>query len=259
MSEITLPDVYDEPLFYDLVFDQFVEDLPLWTRVAAEARGPLLDLACGTGRVLIPLLEAGADADGIDASSAMLERARAKAQARRLRTLLVVGDMRDFTMPRRYARVISAFNAFAHASTTEDQLRTLRCVREHLEPGGALVMHMSYPTAAYWQEADGEPVKEMEVEREGTGTRLQLWDLRTKDPAQQTQVSRIEYREVDGNNRVVSSRRLTTSQRWVYRWELELLFRIAGFARWEIHGGYRGEPFERVDQQMVAWAWKERA
>src|SRR5438105_1779842 len=206
MSETTLPDVYDEPAFYDLVFDQFVEDLPLWTRVAAEARGPVLDLACGTGRVLVPLLEAGIDADGIDLSSAMLARARFKATAKGFRPRLVAGDMRDFTMPRRYARVISAFNAFAHAATSEDQLRTLRCVCEHLEPGGALVMHMSFPSPSYWQEPDDEPVKEIEVERRDTGTRVQLWDLRTKDPALQLQRSRIEYREVDAAGGVPAPR-----------------------------------------------------
>jgi hypothetical protein len=54
----------------------------------------------------------------------------------------------------------------------------------------------------------------------------------------------------------VGSRRFATSQRWVYRHELELLFRCAGYARWEVFGGFAGEPLTRDDQQMVAWAWK---
>src|SRR5207249_5026859 len=172
-------------------------------------------------------------------------------EAKGYRPRLVAGDMRDFTMPRRYDRVICAFNAFAHADTIEDQIRTLRCVREHLDAGGAFVLHMSYPSPTYWVEPDVDPVMEIEVERPATGTRVQLWDHRTKDPAAQRQSSEIEYREVDATGQVVSSRRLHTSQRWVYRWELELLLRIAGFAHWEIHGGFHGELFERADQQMI--------
>jgi len=257
VSERELPDVYDDPEAYDLVFEQFDEDLPLWLSVGREARGPVLDLACGTGRVLVRLLEQGVDADGLDSAPAMLERARVKAQAKGFTPRLVQGDMRDFTMPRRYTRVLCGFNAFAHAMTIEDQLRTLRCVREHLESGGALVLHTSFPSPSYWLQPDGEPVQEIEVERPGTGTRVQLWDTRTKDPVNQRQRSEIEYREVDAGGRVVASRRLRTEQRWVYRWELELLLRAAGFQRFEIHGGYRGEPLVRPDQPMVAWAWKD--
>lgn len=257
MNESGLPDVYAEAELYDLVFAQFVEDLPFWTRVGHEARGPVLDLACGTGRVLLQLLDQGVDADGLEAAPAMVERARAKAQAKGYKPRLVQGDMRDFTMPRRYARIVCAFNAFAHAMTIDDQLRTLRCAREHLESGGALVVHLSYPAPAYWLEPDSEPVKEIEVERPGTGTRIQLWDTRTKDPVAQRQSSVIEYRELDAAGQVVSSRRATTSQRWVYRWEMELLMRGAGFSRCEIQGGYRGEPLERTDQPMIAWGWKD--
>lgn len=259
MSDAVLPDVYDEPEIYDLVFDGFDEDIPFWLSVARGANGPVLDLACGTGRVLLPLLAAGVDADGLEFASGMVARARAKAQDNGFHARIEQGDMRDFTMPRRYARVLCAFNAFAHADTVEDQLRTLRCVREHLEAGGALVLHMSYPSPAYWSLPDGEPVMEIEVARPATGTRLQMWDQRTKDPVAQRQESEVEYREVDAAGAVVRSRRMRTAQRWVYRWELELLFRTAGFARWEIQGGFHGERFERPDQQMLAWAWKDRA
>jgi len=257
MSGAILADIYAEPELYDLIFDAFDEDLPFWTSVGRDAHGPVLDLACGTGRVLVPLLEQGVDADGLDNAAAMLERARAKARAKGLQPHLVRGDMRDFTMPRRYARVLCPFNAFAHAETTEDQLRTLRCVREHLDPGGALVLHISYPSPSYWLQPDGDPVLEIEVDRPATGTKVQLWDTRTKDPVSQRQLSEIEYREVDAAGRIVTSRRLRTAQRWTYRWELELLLRTAGFSRSEILGGYRGEPLERPDQPMIAWAWKD--
>jgi SAM-dependent methyltransferase len=216
----------------------------------------VLDVGCGTGRVLLRLLEAGVDADGLDASEPMLERARARAAARGFRPALVHADMRDFTMPRRYGRAICAFNAFAHMETPDDQLRALRCIRDHLEPDGALVLHMSYPRPAYWEEPDGVPVLELEITRAENGHRVQMWDTRTKDAAAQRQHSRMEIRELDAGGRVVASHFSETEQRWVYRWELELLLRLAGYAHWEFFGGFAGEPFERADQPLVAWGWR---
>jgi hypothetical protein len=187
----------------------------------------------------------------------MLRQAAAKAKARGLTTKLVEAPMTDFTLPRRYARVICPFNGFAHATGIDDQIRTLRCCREHLEPGGAVVIHMSYPGPSYWMDPDGEPVLETETPTE-SGGRLQLFDTRWKDRVGQCQRSEMEMRELDPEGSVVARRTFTATQRWVYRYEFELLFRLAGFTRWEIHGGFHGEPLERTDQEMIAWGWRER-
>lgn len=247
---------YDAPELYDLLLGGLDFDLPFWVSVGREAGGPVLDLGCGTGRVLIPLLEAGVDADGADASGPMLEEARRKAAARGFRPGLALADMRDFALPRRYARIILAFNTFAHADSTEDQLATLRRTLAHLEPGGAVVLHMSYPGPKYWAEPDGEPVMEIETARPSDGHRFQMWDTRFKDPVAQRQRSEIEIRELGPDGAPLASRRFHTAQRWVYPFELELLFRLAGFSRWDLSGGFAGEPLERPDQQIVARASK---
>jgi SAM-dependent methyltransferase len=247
---------YDSPELYDLMFEGLDFDLPFWIEIGRGAGGPLLDLGCGTGRVLLPLLEAGVDADGVDLYEPMLEQARKKATAKGFRPRLLAADMRDFAMPRRYARIIMAFNTFAHADTAEAQLETLRSCHAHLEPGGAVVLHMSYPGPRYWAEPDGEPVMEIETVRSLDGHRFQMWDTRFKDVVGQRQRSEIEIRELDAAGAPVASHRFQATQRWVYRLELELLFRLAGFARWEVFGGFVREPLERPDQQMIAWGWK---
>jgi SAM-dependent methyltransferase len=251
-----LPQVYDDPERYDLVFESLDFDVPFWLEVGRDAGGPVLELGCGTGRVMLRLLEAGCDVDGVDLHPAMLERLRAKAAAKGWTPQLVTADMQDFTMPRRYRRVICPFNAFAHAETTEAQLATLACVRQHLEPDGAFVVFMSYPGHRYWSAPDADPVLELETRGADPGRRIQIWDQRTKDPVAQHQHSIVEYRELDEANRVIGSSRFETSVRWVYRYELELLFRLAGFARWEVFGGFGREPLTRDDQPMIAWAWR---
>lgn len=249
------PSIYTAPELYDLMFSGLDFDLPFWLKVGCEAGGPVLDLACGTGRVLLALLGAGVDADGVDLYRPMLALARKKAKARGFAPRLAVADMGAFTLPRRYARVISAFNAFAHADTTDAQLAVLRRARRHLRRGGAFVVHMSYPGPKYWAEPDGVPTMEIEVRRPDTGRRVQMWDSRYKDVVGQCQGSEIEIRELDEAGKVARKAGFRTTQRWVYRPELELLFRLAGFTRWEFFGGFAGEPLTHEDQQMVAWAW----
>jgi SAM-dependent methyltransferase len=253
------PSPYEAPEIYDQLFESLEFDRAYWLRVGREAEGPVLDLGCGTGRVLISLLEAGVDADGVDLSPAMLDRLRAKAAKKGLRPRLLAADMRDFTMPRLYARVICAFNAFAHCETIDDQLATLRCCREHLTPGGALVLHISYPGVSLWLGPDGEPILEHETTIPETGNRLQIYDRRFKDAVNQSQRSEIEVRELDLSGDLVASHRFAARQRWVYRYELELLLSLAGFPRWEIRGDFDGAPLERDDQQIIAWAWREPA
>ena len=251
------PSPYDAPDLYDLLFESLQFDVPYWEAQGRAANGPVLEVACGTGRVLLPLLAAGVDADGFDLSAPMIERLRTKAAERNLTARVTVADMRDFTLPRRYVRACCAFNAFAHCDGIDDQLRALRCIREHLEPGGALVMHMSYPSASLWTGPDGEPVFELESRHPWNDHRLQVWDTRFKDVVAQHQRSEVEIRELDAQGRQVDGQRFETSQRWVYRFELELLFRLAGYSRWQVFGGFEHEPLERDDQQMVAWAWRD--
>lgn len=250
------PSPYDEPELYDLLLGDLDFDIPYWVKTGREAGGPVLEVGCGTGRVLLHLLEAGVDADGVDLNPAMLDVARRKAAARGYKPRLVTADMRQFKMPRRYARIILAFNTFAHADTTEAQLATLRRCHDQLAPGGAVIVQMSYPGPQYWSLPDGPAVMETEVIRPSDGHIFQMWDTRAKDVIGQCQGSEIEIRELDEDGRPVVSRRSFTSQRWVYRFELELLFQLAGFKRWKVFGGYAEEPLERPDQEMVAWAWR---
>jgi SAM-dependent methyltransferase len=198
------------------------------------------------------------DADGVDLHPAMLGRLEAKAAARGLLARAYRGDMRDFTTPRRYARVFIPFNGFAHCENIADQLACLQCCREHLEPGGALVLDMSNPGLAYWLDTREERVLEIEAPHPETGDPVRMWDTRRKDRVAQLQHSLIEIEELDPAGQVIRSHRFETRQRWVYRFELELLFRNAGFTRWEILGGWDRRPLTADTDSLLAFAWKDR-
>jgi SAM-dependent methyltransferase len=258
MDDIRHPSPYEAPELYDLLFDSLDFDIPYWLETAQSAGGPVLEIACGTGRILLPIRRAGIDIEGLDASPAMIGRLKDKAGAAGLSVRAEVADMREFSMGRRFSRIFCGFNGFAHCETIQDQLACLRSSLRHLEPGGALVLHMSYPGPAYWSEPKGKAVLEHEAPHVGGG-KLQLWDNRKKDVVLQRQDSEVEIWELDAAERPKTVHKFTTAQRWVYRYELELLFASAGFARWEILGGFDGRPLRAPDEQMIAWAFRASA
>jgi SAM-dependent methyltransferase len=253
----SLPEPYEAPDLFDQVFESFAFDLDFWRGAVREIGGPVLEVGCGTGRVLLDLAKDGVDVDGVDLFPAMLERLERKAKALGLAPRVVAGDMRDFRMPRRYRTVLCAFNTFAHNLTSEDQLATLKCIREHLEPGGAFVLHLSVPPPSFWIAPDGEPVLELETQDPATGNTLRVYDTRHKDWVREAQHSLVEIQELSAAGAPLRSHRFETRQRWVSPNELELLLRLAGFARWTLYGGFDRRPMGSDLDQMIAFAWRD--
>src|SRR5262245_16210226 len=112
------PSPFDDGDFYDMLCEGLDYGIDFYVGLAREAKGPVLDIACGTGRVLLPVLQAGADADGLDLFQPMLDTARRKADALGLSPNLHRGDMAYFELPRRYALIQSASNALFHHLST---------------------------------------------------------------------------------------------------------------------------------------------
>lgn len=249
---------YIEPRLYDVAYAWQTEDIPFWLERAKEAGGPVLEAGCGTGRVMIPTLQAGVDAEGFDVHPGMLEVLKQKAAAAGLSAPVHLADMRDFTMARRYALITVPFRAFMHLLTTEDQLQALRCMREHLEPGGALVIDLFYPSFARIVEPGDEERIEREFPHPESGLPVALVSVRREyDRVRQTLRAESEVRESDARGYAGAVHKYPISLRWTYRFEMELLLRTAGFTRFEVLGGFDGRPLERDTDEMLWTAWKD--
>ncbi len=243
---------------YDAIFSDINFDRDFYIDLARQSPGPVLEVACGTGRILIPCMQAGVDIDGLDLHPAMLNALKTKAGALGLHPRVYAGDMRDFTLPRRYALIFVAFNGFVHCLTTADQIRALKVFREHLSPAGLLVFNIFYPGLEFLSEAQGVPVLEREIVDPVTGKMTRIYDTRTFNRVEQVQHSDIEIQQLRSDGTIEVSEKSETDMRWTFKPEMELLMRIAGFAHCEIYGGFDRRPLTREDDLMVVFAWTER-
>jgi SAM-dependent methyltransferase len=248
---------FDDGRLYDALFGGLRYDVEFYLGLARQAPGPVLEVACGTGRILVPLLEAGVEADGLDLYPSMLQVLRNKIRDMGRKPNLYLADMRSFSLPRRYRWIFIPFNGFLHNLTAGDQLSTLRTCRAHLTGGGGLVMEIFFPGLEVIAGPEGVPVLEHEVRDKGSGGQIRIFDTRRLDRVEQVQRSEIEIQELDAENRLVASHCSRTQIRWIYRWEAELLFRAAGFSRWEIHGSFDGRPLTRETETMICYAFRD--
>jgi SAM-dependent methyltransferase len=157
-----LAEVYDD---YTAADDR--TDVQLWDRLAAENPGPVLELGCGTGRVLLPLAESGRPVEGLDASADMLARCRALAQARGLAPILHRADMVDFALNRRFGLIFCAAGTFTLLAEPGAMEAALARARAHLAPGGLLALAMDAPGPA-----SDAAVVARDMTRESDGARL---------------------------------------------------------------------------------------
>nr|WP_245218964.1 class I SAM-dependent methyltransferase [Rubellimicrobium aerolatum] len=118
---------------------------PFYREEARRVGGPVLELACGTGRLTIPLARDGHNVVGLDAAPAMLARAKAKAAEAGTAVTFVAGDMRDFDLGQRFGFVLLSCNSLSHLTEPEDLRAGLAAIRRHLAPGGVLAFDVVLP------------------------------------------------------------------------------------------------------------------
>lgn len=246
--------------YYDLLHGALEEDLPMWQVLTETVSGPLLEVGCGTGRLLLPLAEAGHRLTGIDLSEVALSAVRARLEATGLTEQVIIyqADMRTFDLPTKdFALAFLPLNTFMHCHTVEDQLATLQTINEHLRPSGKLVIDLFYPDPTMLAEADGRLYFEAEVVDTLTERTVQWFWRHDIDLAEQMRHLTYVLDEI-GAEGLVRRTQLAFSLRFVYRYEMELLLRSSGFSVETIYGSYGMEPFDNHSPRMIFVAQKER-
>jgi SAM-dependent methyltransferase len=233
--------------FYDALADRMTDDIPLFIEQAQAANGPALELACGTGRVLLPLARAGIDITGIDICQPMLDKLQAKLEQEprdvQARVALKCADMRSYRFSSKFKYVFCAFNSFLHLLTTDDQLTCLESVRSYLAPDGRLCISVFAPF-------HDRLAKRVEFEEELRDVRTLARYYTRRNLAEQTQVSTLIYENTDGEN-LVHRQATDFTLCWIHNREMHLLLRLAGFDVETVYGGFDKRPYDYVSGGQV--------
>ncbi|MBI2864693.1 MAG: class I SAM-dependent methyltransferase [Chloroflexi bacterium] len=236
--------------YYDLDYGDFLDDLPLYLGFAERMGSPILELACGTGRLLLTLAEAGYSMTGIDSSAAMLAAVNGKLAGPVKRRVKVFRyDMADFALGRQFKMVTIPVGGLMLAPHLEEQAAVLRRAREHLADEGLLVVDIFNPDVEEMARSAGQLIHAWTKPAEN-GATVSKFVSQTPDFADQLQHITFFYDETQPGG---ETRRTVASftQRYLFRFEAELLLEKCGFQLENVFGSYDLDDFESDSENMI--------
>jgi SAM-dependent methyltransferase len=248
---------YADPHLYDHEYHRRRADVNYYRAVAAQKGRDLLELGCGSGRLLVPLVRDGARAVGLDYSQPMLRRcgerlARLRPE-RRARAHLVRGDFRRFALGRKFPLVLCPFNAMMHLYTRADVAAFLACVRAHLAPGGTFAFDVLNPDLTWLTRDPEKRWARTRFKDPRTGKSYFYTTNHTYDAATQIAWIRIFYDPADAppSGRPPRTRIVHLAHRQFFPEELAGLLENNGFSVDAREGGFAGEPFGSGSDSQV--------
>lgn len=258
LKEIYLQLMYETiAQYYDLIHESLTDDVRFVLQLAEQTEGPILELGCGTGRLLLPLAYAGHAVTGLDLAPAMLARAKRKLSEKTVKqqglVTLVEGDMRRFKLESRFGLAIIPHNTLMHLES--DEVRTsLICIRQHLKPGALLFLDVDNPMEMAQRTDDDLLILERVLNDNEAGQTLLQFASSWVDTAQQSRHTTwiIDVTPVDGG-----TLRRTVAQavfHYLYPHEIQLHLQEAGFDLESMRGDYDGTPYSEDSQRLLVVA-----
>jgi len=244
-STLLSSDIYDHPALFDALFPVGAH-LPYYVELARQAAGDVLELACGTGQLTVPIATAGLPTVGLDLSAPMLTTARERAASAKVSIEYVLGDMRNFDLGHKFALIFIARNSLLHLHSTEDLLAAFLGVRRHMTPGGIFAFDVFNPSVRLLARPSGQRFPVFQVETESFG-KLSVEETTDYDPA--TQVGRgCWYISAPGNP---DAWVLPLELRNIFPQELRLLLAAGGFHLKSRVGDLYQTPFDSTSRLQV--------
>jgi SAM-dependent methyltransferase len=239
-----------------LEHDDFADDVSLVLQCVETVGDPVLEVGCGTGRLIEPIARAGYRVTGIDRSPDMLARARSRLREPTLkrRVTLVEGDMTAAgSVPGGpFGIVLFSLNGLMHVSTPEEQRAALTAARRTLDPRGQLLIDLQNPSPGWLHDLNAGVSHEGSW-RSDEGLQIDKFAHRSVASARQIIDTTVWYDSIDAEGvvrRVASSFQL----RYLHAHELELMLELAGFAEWRIYGSYDLDPFTDDAERLIVLA-----
>ena len=233
---------------YDAENDDYVLDIPFYVERAKRAGGPVLEIACGTGRVTLPIAREGIEVVGLDVAPAMLARLRGKAAREGLRISLIEADCRDFALGREFPLIICPFSAMQHLYDHPSLESFLERIQTHLEADGLFLFDVFNPNVEILSSGGGARARIFTYTDPESGAAVFVEETTDYDDA--AQVLHITWYSTGGGTDEI--REETIHLRCFYPQELDMILRYNRFEILEKLGKFSGEPFEAgLGRQIV--------
>ena len=238
-------------------FKTDVPEAPFFAECVRRFGEPVLDLGCGTGRILLPLLREGFDADGCDVSPDMLHWAKKAAGEAGFSPGLFAQAMHELELPRRY-RTFVICGSFGLGGNRATDLACLRRCHTHLEPGGALVFNVGieYASAAWdlWRTSSELPAAWPErgpprIASDGSEHYLQIRAV-AADPLTQTYTREVRL-EKWRFGKLLAAESYTLLGSMYLREELLLMLKVAGFEHVVVQGDFTSDEATAAHHELV--------
>lgn len=239
--------------YYDAEHTDKTDDLALYSELAEEFGSPILDVGCGTGRVMFHLAQENHVVHGIDSDYEMLARAKIKLDMFahvRDRLLFYQGDVLNYDLDKRFRLILLSYNAFMHFHTQDDQLLLLRRLRQWLEPEGRLIIDLPNAGDVFAsQDTNAVTLERTFIDAE-TGHMVMQQAASYLDRVQQLMHVTWIYDEINEDGGVMRTV-APVIFRYFFFAELALLLRHTGFAVDEVYGDTDRSPFEDGCERMI--------
>jgi SAM-dependent methyltransferase len=239
--------------FYDLENVDFTEDLPFWADLAREHGAPILELGCGTGRVLLHLAREGFEVTGVDSSAEMIARARHRIELQKTiagRIQIVEGDFSNLKLGKTYPLILLPYNTFAHMTTDSGLRATLGVIASHLTPDGRFILVLPNPIPIFGSSPEGLVLERTFRDEERNLSIQQFSSLRLDRVAQLGHIVWL-YDEIDSTGRVTRTS-VPMTLRYFFPNELRALFEQSGLRPLHLWGDYDRTPFMEDSPALIA-------
>lgn len=237
------------------LYDTYVQtdfDIAFFLKETAKVSGEVLELMSGTGRVSLPLVEAGVRLTCVDRSSQMLDVLRQKLIQGGLAAQVVVMDIRELDLGRQFDLIIIPFHSFSEIVSPDDQRKALARIHRHLSPSGHFICTLGNPVRA--RPADGQlRLFSKHALPNGQGT-LVFWLLARVHPSDPQIIEHMEFFEEYDTAGVLKSKRLLELQsRRVPKAEFQEMAESMGFRIAALYGDYAYAEFAEDRSPFMIW------
>ena len=218
-------------------------------------KGGVVDIACGTGAVLLYLAERGIEIDGTDLSEEMCKVAASKAKVKNLDLNIFPADMTKFDSGRKYSLAIIARSGFMHLPSSELQKEALMNIRESLIPGGILTFNTFDPWPIVQAEQMNTTPDDYSFRLEyinSNGNKEKIYTAISYNPFLQQMHGNWKFVEYDQEGNIIGERIRPLLMRQTYRSEIFLLAELCGYEVLDIYRGYLGDKEDLGDPMSAA-------